>query len=188
MLFPTLQRRPEHEYEVVHKWNTIITPLSAGRENRTRTYSFPLRTITMPLFDTTTSDANLIINFFNNECFGAFNSFRLVFPYIRTYTKEYIDTADGVDTTWDLPCKDGDEITTYVYKDNVTEEFTFGDGTGSDGLDQIILSTPNAGCIITATFQAYFAPLVRFPDEMTEKWLWEFVYEYKQLTFIEVRE
>lgn len=170
------------------KWRTIISNMESGKENRTQTWVFPKRKITLLFPVLTLTDAKSILNFFNNTCKGARYSFRWVHPVSETWTKEYVAQGDDSTVTFTLPCTNGSAGTTTMYIDDVETGGTFGDGAGADGLDQFtFVSAPTSGTLITSTFTGQWTPEVRFEDEISSEYLLYDVVTMRNLTFMEVR-
>lgn len=170
-------------------WNTTITPMKSGKENRTQNWIFPKRQISIPFPNITETDLKTILNFFNNDCKGARYAFHLKWPVEEIYKKEYVDQGDSGTTTFTLPFSEGTAGNTYIYLDDVLNTgYTFSSGTGIDGMDQVVFTTaPSDGVLITCTSTAKWTPLVRFSDKMTYQYLLNDLVSIGKITLYEVR-
>lgn len=185
-LFPTTIK-PCYPVRRSPEWNTIITPMRSGKENRSQVVVFPKYKIVLKFDSLNETDANSIINFFNNTARGALNAFRFKWPAGRAYVKEYVGRGDAATTTFNLPCIGGSSGTTTVYVNGVETSVTFSSGTGADGLDQIIFNpAPAAGATITASFTGYWTPQVRFEDSLDEEAFCYLLYRFGQIILIGV--
>lgn len=174
--------------EIEDLWNTIISDMVSGKENRTQTWPFNKQIIGVPVPSISYADLKSVRDFFNNTCKGARYSFRFKDAVSKSYTKEFVDQGDAATVTFNTPCIDGSAGTTTAYVDNVETSVTFGDGTGSDGLDQVTFNpAPADGAIITVSFTGKWTPLVRFPDKLSWSQLRHLIYAYKQIPLYVVR-
>lgn len=185
-LFPSVT--PGLKVAVIPRWNTIITDMISGKENRTQTWVFPKRKILLNFPRITLDDTKSILNFFNNTTKGARYTFRWQHPISEAWTKEYVGRGDASTTTFTIPCIEGSSGTTTAYVDDVETSKTFSAGTGTDGLDQIIFSpAPANGSVITVSFTGYWTPQVRFEDEINAEYVLYDLLTLESLTLIEVR-
>jgi len=170
-------------------WNTTITPMKSGKENRTQNWVFNRRIVTVTFPNISLLDAKSIINFYNNDCKGARYSFHFKWTVSENYTKEYIDQGDGTTTTFTLPLTGGADGTTTMYEDDVEQAArTFSAAGGTDSRDQVVFdSAPADGELITASFTGYWTPEVRFPDNIAYQYNLHDIMTYEKIELIEVR-
>jgi len=186
-LFPTLSHT--HSYpKVEENWNTTISDMQSGKENRTQVWAFPKRTISVNLPGHIYADLKLIRDFYNNTCKGARYTFRFKYDQSRAYAKEYAGLGDSTTKTFTIPSIDASSnITAYV--NDVVTGTSFGNGTGSDGLDQMTFaSAPANGSVVTVSFTGKWTPQVRFPDKLSWQQITSLVSLTEQINLIEVRD
>jgi hypothetical protein len=112
----------------------------------------------------TLADARTLWQFFNAR-YGRYLLFHFVLPYWDTYVNEYVATADGVTTLWDLPTENISTETVYL-DGSPTESYDINAAAGADSNDQIEFdAAPGLGTKITLDFTGNLVINCRFDDD-----------------------
>ncbi len=171
---------------------TFISNLESGKILRRKLWTDPLYVISGE-HRLSAADFATLENFFRETAQGMLVDFCLTDPLSRTWTDMYVGTGDGSTTVFDLPFKNSSSYTVYnagVAKTGGGVDYTFGDGTGTDGRDKITWnSAPADGNRISLDATGNRAWAVIFAsDELP----WERTHASQrdsvQVTFLEVRD
>jgi len=152
------------------------------------------------VMELTATERDALYEFYQNR-FGSYELFWYFDFQNRKWIDQYVGRGDGIEQTFDLPgygtgafeeggflTEAGDRLITEagdvivgdslvtrptIYVDGVEiEDYSFHEGTGEGGADQIIfgLYTPALGSLITADFTGYLRIQGRFRDDkLTEE-------------------
>lgn len=138
------------------KFQTLRSNTEKGVPYRRQKWTYPQRYVRLGLKYLLGTDVDTAWDFFLARK-GSFEKFTWFLPVSDTYTKENVGQGDGSSTTFDIMGKDISSYTVYVDGATQTEgggaDYTIGDGTGTDGRDQIIFnSAPSNGGRIEITY------------------------------------
>jgi len=123
----------------VTRGKTFVSGLESGRVLRRKLWTDPFYAISGQ-HNLSAADLATLENFFRETAQGMLVDFCLADPLSRSWTDVYVGTGDGSATVFDLPFKNSTSYTVYnagVAKTGGGTDYTFGDGTGTDGRDKV---------------------------------------------------
>ena len=146
-----------------------------GNPQRKQKWLYPRRDLTVEYNFITKSQANTLWAFYIARK-GSYELFNFFLPEPEQdyfdYTSEYIGTSDGVEDTYNLPCKTSSGRSIYSNTSLLTEnvDYNFTAEGGVDGADQIdftdsAMSPPASGQILTISFTGILKVCCRFKED-----------------------
>lgn len=170
---------------------TYISSLESGKIMRRKLWTDPFYTI-IGEHNLTAANLATLENFFRETAEGMVNSFTLTDPLERSWEDVYVGTGDGSTTVFDLPMKNSSSYTVYDAGSSQTgggTDYTFGDGTGTDGRDKITFnSAPTDGNRISLDATGNRTWAVIFGSDDFEFSRSQYGRDTVRVTFIEVRD
>jgi len=170
---------------------TFVSSLESGKVLRRKLWTDPFYVISGE-HNLSTADMATLENFFRETAQGMLVDFCLADPLSRAWTDVYVGTGDGTTTVFDLPFKNATSRTVYnaaVAKTGGGTDYTFGDGTGTDGRDKITWnSAPTTGnrLSLDATGNRAWAVIFASDDLPWERS--QYGRDTVRVTFLEVRD
>jgi len=151
---------PNEPLPLTIQFKTLISQFDdLGEEQRKQKWLYPKRHPRIVYQGITKANAATLWQFYLDRkgSYEAFSFFVGSSTYAaNTYEGEYVGTGDGSTTVFNLPAKNSSDYTVYVNgveKSGGGVDYTFGEGTGTDGADKItFVAAPAAGDRITYDF------------------------------------
>ncbi len=180
--------RPDQGFTIKPTYKTVITPFDTGAEFRRRKWKYPRRHIEATFSNLSRENYDLLADFLYSK-YGSYAAFYL-FDYLpRKWYKEFVGYGDGTLTTFTLPGKEIDQTTIEVFiGGTLTTDYTFSQGTGPNGEDEIVFTTaPATNSLIESSFIGRLRMKVRLNDDYFDVNYLSGFYTTVKLNFIEVR-
>lgn len=173
-VFPEVNPRPEYPLKLTPRWNTHITDIEGGKEERNQKWLFPRYDVEVSYPSwLETWEMQVLYDFYMAQK-GAKDAF---FIYALSpagvpmnHKTQYIATADGSTTVFDLPGKYTSSQSIYGNGSPETGVtiLTGGGGGNSDRVQ--FASAPSAGTVLTCDFRGYLRIRARFgADNLTQE-------------------
>ena len=138
-----------------------------GEEKRRRKWLMHKWDISLSYRYITKAEARTIWQFFKDHA-GQGTAFNFYEGHADTYTKEYVGTANGSTTTYNLSFKSGVSIVIYQNSSTVSSASYSIDSSGASGAQRIVFSSAlsaSSGAYIRADFNGLLKVHGRFMDE-----------------------
>jgi len=170
--YPETSPTPNYPLVVTPRWDTIVSKMDGGAEQRRQKTLFPVYDVQVQYAALTNSEARTLWNFFmaRRGRYEAFYIFDLTLLGSQTYSHvgQFCGVGDGATDTFDLPGRSTSSQAIYLdgALQTLTTHYTISAGTGTSGADQIVfVAAPADGAVITADFSGFLRMRVRFADD-----------------------
>lgn len=174
--FPSTVPPKQDGYDLSVEWNTIITQMDSGLEQRRQKWTFPKYNIELTFDLLSSTDAATLWNFYIARN-GRSEAFYFYDKESLAWTGLYIGVGDGSTQTFDLPGKTTTSQTIYV--DGVSEAgVTILTGGGAESSDRVTFTVaPATGEILSCDLTGYLRIRCRFEeDKMTRRMFLDAIY------------
>jgi hypothetical protein len=170
--FPESSPTPNYPLIVTPRWDTIVSKMDGGAEQRRQKTLFPVYDVKVVYDALSNSEARTLWNFFmarrgRYEAFYIYDM-ALLAGSAFDHDGQFVGSGDGVTDTFDLPGRSTSSQTIYVdgAAQTLTTHYTISAGTGVSGADQVVFVTaPTDGTVITADFTGFLRMRVRFAED-----------------------
>lgn len=168
-------------------WNTIITDMSSGKEQRAKKWAFPKCRLELP-YGLIAEDKIKDLWQFYQACSGAYKAFWFYVLEFRHWYGVFVGQGDGEVLIFDLPSKSTDDDRLTVYVDGEETAVTFSEGGGEAESDRITFSSaPDEGAVITADLYGKLRSKARFEIDELEDELFHYMLYNFGIPIIEVK-
>jgi hypothetical protein len=171
MAFPEIFGQALEPFDESIEFETRVTRLSGGREQRAAVRLFPLRSVRLRYKTPSPSLASDLWEFYK-AMRGALEAFNVFWPYSDVYSDEYVGVGDGSETNYNLPCQNATAYTLEVAGRGQTPgvDYTLTPNGGADGADLIeFAAPPAAGEIILFDFTGTLKMRGRFAEDRLDR-------------------
>ncbi len=155
--------------DITPVFDTLISGLDSAAEQRRSRRTWPLYDVTVRFNQRISESEMAVLWAFYCAQKGAGKTFAIYDLAALDYATQYVGTADGATTIWDLPGKGTASQVIYVDDAVQASGITILTGGGDAASDRVqFAAAPAEGGIITADFSGYLRILARFAqDKMT---------------------
>lgn len=171
---------PIYPLIVTPRWDTIISRMDGGAEQRRQKTLFPLYDVEVRYDALANADARTLYEFFMARK-GRYEAFYiydlgLLAGEAFAHSAQFVGSGDGSTDTFDLPGRSTSNQTIYVdgAEQTLSTHYTISSGTGVSGADQVMFVTaPADGAVITADFTGFLRMRCRFADDTLARELFQ---------------
>ena len=170
---------PSYEQVVKQKWRTLISLFDAGNEQRRAKWTAPRYDINLRYEALRTTSADILWDFYKARK-GSYEAFVYFVGDAedRSYslTSEYVATADGASSAFNLPCKHS-TITGVYYNGSLqsTASWSKTSTNGPDGEDILhTVGVVSSGVVITVSGNGHLKVRCRFADDELSRSLFDY--------------
>ena len=176
-LYPAISSVPYTDISGSSDQKVLITNFEGlGKESRKRKWLYPKRSIGLNYNNISDSELQTLLQF-ERDRDGQYQAFNWIAYFEEIYIGEYVGTGDDETVLWNLPCKEGSDITVYVDGSEYEEgsdstgadlkDFVITESSGADGLDSITFTTAvSAGYRIIIDFTGRLGVRCRFNENI----------------------
>jgi len=177
-VFPT-DPVPSYEQVVKQKFRTVISLFDSGNEQRRAKWTAPRYDISLQFNALTLTEANTLWNFYSARQ-GSYEAFYYFVGEAdnKSYSlsSEYVATADGASSAFNLPCKHS-TITAIYYNGSPqsTSAWSISSTNGANGEDILhTVGAPSSGAVITVSGDGHLKVRCRFANDEMSRSLFEY--------------
>lgn len=159
------------------EWRTLVSDYDSGAEQRRQKWAFPKKRAKIASKNVKPAELGDLWEFYMARK-GAKEAFHIYAGNNQDeWYGEHLGTGDDVQDTFDLPGKNVNQATVVVYVNGTSVSYSFSQGTGQWGADQVIISAgaPDSGEIITADFNGLYRLYGRFAADRLSRELFTFL-------------
>ena len=183
--WPESSPAPNYPLDITPRWHTLVSELDSGNEQRRAKRAFCVYDVVVAYGGALTkAEMDVLWNFFmarqgRYEAFYVYDLADVLGSTTTSHSDQYVGTADGSTTTFDLPGRSTSAHDVYVDGvEEADEDYTILTGGGASSADRVQFDTaPADGGIISVDFTGILRMRVRFElDTGLTRRLFETVY------------